>query len=472
MLHYGGMLMVRTNVSLAYGENRIDLTIPEESLAGPVIAPRQLDMDANRDVAGAIEQALATPMKSPRLREMARGRRVACILSDEFRAGQHREIARALVQEIAAGQPAQVSVLIATGSHDRKIYGERIAEYGRQALRDAGLPDDQVWINDCDDDESHSLIGTTPAGTPIFVHRELLRADLRVHGHEGKHHYMNGYSCFDKQIVPGLSMRKTIEANHKLALHHNFSVAGRSPWLSDPERQHNPFGEDNRDARQMSQRIQLNGDDLIPATPAVFGLDMISEQGAVMWMAAGDPDSVIRQMVIEADQLSMFTVEPTRYVVISPGGPPASQALYGVQNCFEMALKNAIISGGEALVIAPCDGRPDLPPDVSGIAPDLKSKNLFWDNLVRFIKEPLGIWDRHVQDNFELYLWKTDRVLKLFKESEVSIHMHCGLDPAILERGGFASAPDPQAWIDQRVTRGDGLFRFIENGNKLFVIGS
>ena len=172
--------MVLTNVSLAYGESQIDLTIPEESMAGPIITPRQLEKDANRDVAGAIEQALANPVNSPRLREMARGRRVACILSDEFRAGQHREIARLLVREIAAGKPAQVSVLIATGSHDREIYGERIAEYGRQALRDAGLPDDRVWINDCDDEESHALIGTTPAGTPLFVHRELLLADLRV----------------------------------------------------------------------------------------------------------------------------------------------------------------------------------------------------------------------------------------------------------------------------------------------------
>ena len=464
--------MVLTNVSLAYGKGRVDLTIPTESLAGPVIAPRQPDVGANRDVAGAIEQALATPMNSPRLREMARGRRVACVLSDEFRAGQHREFARGLVQEIAEGQPAQVSVLIATGSHDRKIYGERIAEFGRKALRDAGLPDDRVWINDCDDDESHAFIGTAPAGTPLFVHKELLRADLRVHGHEGKHHYMNGYSCFDKQIVPGLSMRKTIEANHKLALHHNFSVAGCSPWLDDPARQHNPFGEDNRDARQISQQIQLRGDALVPAAPAVFGLDMISEQGAVMWAAAGDLDSVTRQMVIEADQLSMFTVTPTRYVVISPGGPPASQAVYGVQNCFDMALKNAIVPGGEALVVAPCDGRPDLPPDVSGIAPDLKAKKLFWDNLERFSNQPLGVWERYVQDHFELYLWKTDRVLKLFKEHGISIHMHCGLDPGILAQGGFASAPDPQAWIDQRAARGDGLIRFIDNGNKLFVIGS
>ena len=31
---------------------------------------------------------------------------------------------------------------------------------------------------------------------------------------------------------------------------------------------------------------------------------------------------------------------------------------------------------------------------------------------------------------------------------------------------------DPQSWIDQRIARGDGLFRFIDNGNKLFVNGS
>jgi len=283
---------------------------------------------------------------------------------------------------------------------------------------------------------------------------------------------MNGYSCFDKQIVPGLSMRKTIEANHKLALQHDLSVGGRSPWLSDPERQHNPFGEDNRDARQMSQRVRLSGKEVIHAAPQVFGLDMISELGAVMWCAAGDPDEVIRRMVAEADRLSMFTVESTRYVVISPGGPPASQALYGVQNCFDMALKTAIIPGGEALVIAPCDGRPDLPPDVSGIAPDRKSKELFWDNLVRYADQPLDVWCRFVQDHFELYLWKTDRVLKLFKEHGISIHVYCGLNPDLLSQGGFTHAPDPQAWIDDRAARGDGLFRFIDNANKLLVIGT
>ena len=60
----------------------------------------------------------------------------------------------------------------------------------------------------------------------------------------------------------------------------------------------------------------------------------------------------------------------SRYVVVSPGGPPASTALYGVQNCFDMALLGAIQQGGEALVLGPCNGRPGMADDVRGLAPD------------------------------------------------------------------------------------------------------
>ena len=62
---------------------------------------------------------------------------------------------------------------------------------------------------------------------------------------------------------------------------------------------------------------------------------------------------------------------------------PHHRALYGIQNCFDMALKGGILDGGEALITAPLDGRPDLPEEVRGIAPDIKSKRLFYDSLVR-----------------------------------------------------------------------------------------
>ena len=41
----------------------------------------------------------------------------------------------------------------------------------------------------------------------------------------------------------------------------------------------------------------------------------------------------------------------------------------------------------------------------------------------------------------------------------------------ILKEGGFEHCADPQAWIDERVARGDGKFVAIDGGNKLLVRG-
>jgi hypothetical protein len=169
--------------------------------------------------------------------------------------------------------------------------------------------------------------------------------------------------------------------------------------------------------------------------------------------------------------ISEFLVPRAKYVVVSPGGPPASQALYGVQNCFDLALLGAIRPGGEALVIGPCDGRPGVEPDVKGLAPDRRSKELFWDNLVRMQDWPLERCHEEISNHFELYLWKTWRVLRLFKRDRVRIWMHCELPADVLKRGGFEKCDDPQAWVDERIARGDGKFNAIENGNKLCVRG-
>jgi hypothetical protein len=202
-----------------------------------------------------------------------------------------------------------------------------------------------------------------------------------------------------------------------------------------------------------------------------FGLDMVSAGKNVYWVRSGNPSLVCQEMVKVVDQLMEFKVKRTKYVVISPGGPPASQALYGTQNCFDLALKGAILQGGEALVIAPLNGRPDLPVEISGIAPDARSKKLFWDNLVRLLPKPLEEARKEISDNFELYLWKTDRVLRLLNGDRVKVYLHSKLSDDVLRAGGFYSAPDIQGWIDEREKRDDGLFTVINDGNKLCVTG-
>jgi hypothetical protein len=304
----------------------------------------------------------------------------------------------------------------------------------------------------------------------VILDDELLAADLRVYGHESKHHYMCGYSVVDKLVLPGMAGRRAIEINHKRALDPD-SQGGRSPWHHDPRRRRNPFAEDVRDARRMSERFVLEGGRVVERDVAAFALDMISEGGRVFWHAAGHPEATVPGMPEVADRVGAFEVGRARYVVLSPGGPPASQTLYSVQNCFDMALLGAIRAGGEALVVAPCDGRPDVPPDVRGLAPDAGSKALFYDCLVRLVGMPFPDAEAWIRDHFELYLWKTHRVLRLLLVDGIKLHLHSGLPPERVRAAGLEPVADPQAWIDERAARGDGLCNVIDNGNRILVVG-
>jgi nickel-dependent lactate racemase len=456
-------------ISLTYGVDRLALNVPDATMAGPVLRPRTLDPMTPERIRETLRGALASPVDRPLLRHMVGGKSVAVVVSDEFRSGLHEHIIAVLCEELRAGAPAQVTFLCATGTHDPAVYTPRIRSMVEQNAAEVGL-DVAFVAHDCDD-PALVPIGVSPLGTEVALEPAFLAADVRVYGHEAKHHYMHGYSLVDKQVIPGIADRRAVEMNHKRSLSPD-SGPGRSPWHDDTTRQANPFSEDSRDIRAMAEQRTLRPDGTLERRPAAsFALDMISDTSSVYWVAAGDPAEVSRRAIRAADRQAAFVVERTRYAVISPGGPPASQAMYGVQNCFDMAMKGAVESGGEVLVVAPCDGRPDLPPDVRGLATSASSKALFWDNLVRLRDRPLDESHRWIDEHFQLYLWKTYRVLRNFKADRVSIHVHSQLAAERLTEAGFVPVPDPQAWIDERVARADGKLRVIDNGNKMLVIG-
>jgi len=460
--------MSDTRFELTYGNETRSFTVPEDRLAGPLIAPRT-PRALPGEVRDILKKALEQPVGSPPLKDLVPRRRVALIISDEFRSGLQHEILDVLLEEIVPAKPASVTVFCATGTHKPEVYAKDAASWVKAAGARLGVKLEFV-AHDSEKSDFADL-GTTSRGTRLKVNRKLLECDLRVHGHESKPHYFYGYSCIDKQVCPGLSWGQTVAQNHKWALDAG-SGPGRNAWHPDPERQDNPVSQDGKEAREISERHVLSpAGELVEGEVITFALDMVSAKPDVLWVRAGDPSELCREMVPVVDRLMSFEVERTKYVIVSPGGPPASQAIYGTQNALDLALKGAVLEGGEALVLAPLDGRPDLPEDVRGLAPDERSKALFWDNLVRLLHRPLEEARKEIADNFELYLWKTDRVLRLFKETGLKIAVHSGLPAGVLQDGGFDSAPDIQAWIDERVSRGDGKFTVIDNGNKLCVTG-
>ena len=460
-----------STLTFAYGDEKISLEFPDDFLAGEMLQPQSSSESLSEDqLIAKIDEALADPSGRPRLRDMAKGKSVALVISDEFRAGLQRLIMDRMLLEIHGGGPTRIGVFVSTGSHAIEYYAKNTIEWFHESCKRHGITGAEVFANDCDA-PNHVLLGRTSLGSDVEIMTEFMEYEVRAYGHESKHHYMNGYSIIDKQISPGIATRKTIADTHKFALDSDNSLVGRNPSHTDPERRTNPFAQGCLDARHLSERFILRDGKLEEAEVGAFALDMISTQTSINWIMAGNPDEVCNRMTEAADGLAAFTVQKTKYVVISPGGPPACNAIYGVQNCFDMALKGAIENGGEALLLAPCLGRPDLPDDVRGLAPDEKSKKLFWENLCKFHKMPLQEALDHIDKNFELYLWKTDRVLKLMRKNNVKLYLYSELAPEIVEPGGFISVSDPQAWIEERAKRGDGQVRAINDGNKMLVIG-
>ena len=457
--------------NITFGDKTIQIEISNDFLTTdhPYIAPREIELTPNMaDICGTIKTALGNPFNSPKLKDIVCDKIVALVVSDEFRAGQHEFIIKCLLEEISAGSPKSVNVLCATGTHNPDIYSPKIKSWVEKYASEIGL-NINFYANDCTSNNFIHL-GNTKLNTPIEVNKYYLEADVRVYGHESKHHYMCGYSCIDKQLLPGISSRRTVEANHKLALQSDLSRAGRSTWANDKSRQENPFSNDCSEARQIAEGFILINDELIKRDVVVFGLDMISDKKAVYWCEAGDTREISRHMTKEADKLAAFFCEPTKYVVISPGGPPASTAIYGVQNCFDMALSGAIQDAGEALVIAPCEGRDGVACDVKGLAPDEKSKALFWDNLCNLCNVDVNEATKWIGNNFELYLWKTDRVLKLINGRKVKIYLHSTLPDETIKAAGFIPCHDIDKWISERQNRNDGKCRIIDQGNKILVM--
>jgi hypothetical protein len=460
--------MSAKSVLLTYGTEKIKFHIDSEFIAGDVIAPRQIEATC-ADTRDIIRKSLQEPVGSKKLHEMVAGKKVCLVLSDDFRAGLQVEIGECLLEEIARGKPSHVCVICATGSHDPEIYSKRILHAMEDVSKRIGLPVETVWHHT---DNSLSIeAGKTSFGTRIIVNEAFLKAEVRVFGHEAKHHYMAGYSCIDKQVIPGVSMRKTIEMNHKLSLDED-ARAGNISWHSDPTRQRNPFSADAREARKILEKLLIdeNGN-LVNGNTDSFAIDMISEKNSILWLSSGNPDDVSKLMPEQADKFGEYSIKKQKYVIISPGGPPACEALYGTQNCFDIALLGAIEQGGEALIIAPCNGREDLPDDVRGLAPGRASKELFYDNLVNLQNRTLEECEKYVDEHFQLYLWKTIRVLRLSKKYGIKLYLHSELPDESATSAGFIPVDNPQQWIDERSGNGDGKLTVIDGGNKLLVRG-
>ncbi|WP_446745686.1 nickel-dependent lactate racemase [Silvibacterium acidisoli] len=196
-------------IAVAFGKSGLKLDLPEGPNYQVINVHDAVPVD---DAPAAIVNALKNPIGSPALAELARGRKSAAIsVCDITRPAPNRVTLPPLLAELqrAGIVREDITILIATGLHRPAtpeeldtILGPEIAATYRIVNHDARSTEDNRFI------------GTTKRGTPVYIDRGLLDADLHITLGFIEQHLMLGFSGGRKLVAPGVAGQETIKTIH------------------------------------------------------------------------------------------------------------------------------------------------------------------------------------------------------------------------------------------------------------------
>lgn len=312
------------DITLKIGDRDETVQIPDSSLLG-ILTPNPVEVELTGEA--EVRRALSAPIGTPRLREIVHpGEKIAVISSDITRPMPTWKVMPALLEELyAAGvKKEDITLVFALGSHRHHTEEEQ-----------RHLAGDQAWneITCIDSDMSDCIhVGTTSRGTPVDIVRTVVEADRRICLGNIEYHYFAGYSGGAKAIMPGVSTREAIQANHSRMVEKS-AHAGKLDG--------NPVREDIEEAAAM------------------VGVDFIinvvlNAQKEIIRAVAGDVISAHRSGCAFLDTLYREEI-PRRadIVLVSQGGAPKDLNLYQTQKALDNA-KHAVKSGGVIVLIGSC----------------------------------------------------------------------------------------------------------------------
>ncbi|NLI62273.1 MAG: nickel-dependent lactate racemase [Methanosarcinaceae archaeon] len=330
-------------VSMPYGKTDIKVKIPAKNFIGELIPSNSDTVDCALTVSESVVSsqslqsflssddlilnALENPIGTPRLQDMLSPEKtIAIIVNDITRPTPSGYILPFILNELeSVGIPDEnINIFFALGLH--RMQSE---EESRQVLGN-----DIYKRYNCVQHEADSYpikyFGTTSRNTPIEVFEDVVNCDFLIAIGEIGYHYYAGYSGGAKSILPGLSSKRSIVANHKLMIEKD-SVSGNveSPVRLDLEEATNIVGLD-------------------------FILNVVLDSNKnVIAAFAGDFIKAHRAGVAVVDEIYKVPAEYADAVIVSCGGYPNDINLYQANKALENATQ-IVNEGGDIILVAEC----------------------------------------------------------------------------------------------------------------------
>lgn len=192
-----------------YGPEELKLSFPEEwpvatfgMKNGPALAEREI-METIRNPYGALP-----------LNILAKGKKNAVIAVDDLsRPTQAQRILPLVIDElVAAGmETANILILVAFGGHRAMHRFDLIRKFGSAIVENFTIYNHSAFYN-------LEYCGISSQGTPIYLNKFFLEADLKIGIGSILPHPNAGFGGGGKIVLPGVAGAETIIANHTRTL--------------------------------------------------------------------------------------------------------------------------------------------------------------------------------------------------------------------------------------------------------------
>lgn len=311
-------------IELGYGNGVQEVVIPDENVL-KVLKGNEVSSGLTGEA--EVKRAVKNPIGSPMLGDIVKpGEKIAIITSDITRPMPTYTVMPCLLDELyeAGVEPEDITLVFALGSHRCHTEEEKKKLAGERAYN-------EIRCVDSDPDDCIRL-GITKTGTPVDITRAVAEADKRICLGNIEYHYFAGYSGGAKAIMPGVSTRAAIQANHSMMVDKR-SHAGNIET--------NPIRQDIEEAASMC------GVDFILNV-------VLNEKKKIIYAVAGDVVEAHREGCRFLDGLYQVKIpERADIVIVSQGGAPKDLNLYQTQKALDNS-KHAVKDGGTIILVGSC----------------------------------------------------------------------------------------------------------------------
>jgi nickel-dependent lactate racemase len=316
--------VIHLHFKYGFGKGYKKFDVPDKNVLMEI---KQNDVKVDSKGIEEVIRALQNPIGCNRLNEIVKaGEKIVVITSDITRPMPSRIVLPPLIEELlsAGVEYNDITVVFALGSHRHHTEEEKKYLVGEEIYN-------MVKCVDSNPDDCVHL-GYTRRGTPVDVFSLVVNADRRICLGNIEYHYFAGYSGGMKAIMPGVSTRDAIQANHSGMV---------NPDARAGKIENNPVRED------IEQVVDF--------VPVDFIVNVVLDEGKnIIKAVAGHHVAAHREGCRFLDSLYKIKIPRKADIVLAtPGGYPKDINLYQAQKALDNA-KHAVRDGGIIILLASC----------------------------------------------------------------------------------------------------------------------